>query len=314
MCGISEIYLYEARLDDALRLLSSDLLEIVQEELMPQDRVRLQFQRARIMRHRCRLNNRGYDAVLEVLSEAEETARSLNNKCLLADIVDLVGEVIYFKELWHTTLETPREYFEQALALRKEMDDKKGIAASLLHIGFVYQHKTDAGEEDARKAFDCFQKAYRLAEEGNYPLERAEAARHMAAMYGRKGETGKALSHHLEFVAISEEVGFKLFLPPGYVMVGISYLAQGELEEALAYCTRAHTLAQEMGADWSLAESLFGIGAVKEAQNETEAALSYYRQALTVAQSVSFKLVAELATRKIGELSDKGSEVLGPSD
>jgi tetratricopeptide (TPR) repeat protein len=300
--GISEAYLYEARLDDALRLLNSDLLGTIQEELMPQDRVRLQFQRARIMRHKCSLKNRGNDAELEILSAAEKEARSLNDKRLLADIVDLVGEVIYCKELWHTTLDTPLEHFEQALALRKEIDDRKGIAASLLHVGYVYQHKTGADEEDAQKAFECFQEAYRLAEEGNYVLERAEAARHMAAMYGRKGEQDKALSYHMEFATMSEEVGFKLYLPPGYVMVGVSYLAKGELDKALEYCQRARALATGMGANWFLAESLFGIGAVQEARKDMDAALSYYHQALTTAQSVNFGLIVELATKKIAEL------------
>jgi tetratricopeptide (TPR) repeat protein len=305
---VSEAYLYEARLDDALCLLDSDVLDLVGTGLTPGDRARVQYQRARIMRYRCWLDNGGYDAVLEILSQVEETAMVLDDKSLLADVLDLTGEVVYAKELWRSTLETPLAYFAQGLALRREIADDKGVATSLLHVGWVYQHKTDADDGDLQRAFEHFCEAYRLAEKDGYPLLRAEAARHMADIYRRRGELDSALSGHLEFVSISEELGYRLFLPAGYVMVGVSYLTKGELDEALAYCEKAHALAQEIGANSSLAEALFGIGAVKEAEQDVDAALSYYREALAVAQSASFQFVVELATRKIESLAGEQAQ------
>ncbi len=307
MHAISEAYLYEARFDDALRLL--DVLDLVEKELSPRDNARLCIQRARILRYKGRLNNDHsyYDAALEILSGAEEMAKTLGDKNLQADTTDLIGEVIYCKELWQSTLETPLEYFEQGLALRKESGDKDGVAESLFHIGLVYQHKTDADDQDTQKAFACFQEAYDLAVERDHKLIQAEAARHMAAMHSREGNLDKALSGHLEFTTISEQVGFKPYLPPGYVMVGIHYLAQGELDEAMEYCERAYTLAKEMGAKWSLAEALFGIGAVKEAQNDESAALGYYQEALATAQSVNFIFVSNLANKRIERLSNAES-------
>lgn len=304
---VSEVYLYKARLDDALCLLDLDALKRIGMELVPRDRARVQYQRAWIIKYRCWLDNGGYDAVLEILSEVEQTAVLLDDKCLLADVLDLTGEVVYEKELWRSTLETPLAYFGRGLALRKESGDEKGIATSLLHIGWVYQHKTDADDGDLQRAFEHFQEAYHLAEKGDYPLVRAEAARHMADIYRRRGELDKALSGHLEFVSISEELGFRLFLPRGYVMVGVSYLMKGELDEALAYCERARAQAQEIGYGSALAEALFGMGAVKEAENDQDTALTLYREALAVAQSANFGLVTDLATQKIESLTGGGT-------
>jgi tetratricopeptide (TPR) repeat protein len=303
VCAISEAYLREVRLDDAIRLLSSDVLELIQKELTPQDQVRIHLQHARILRHKCRLDNKGYDAALAILFEAEKIAGRLNDQRALADVVDLIGQTIYLKELWGSTLETPLEYFNQGLALRQEINDERGIAESLLHIGWVYQHRTDADDDDRQKAFELFQQAYSLAEKGDHKLIKAEAARHMADMYRRRGEPDKTLSYHMEFVTISEEIGFKIYLPPGYVMVGISHLVKGELDKALEYCEKARALAEEIGAQQTLAESLFGIGAVKEAENDTDTALRYYRKALATAQAVNFRLVVDLATEKIQRLS-----------
>jgi tetratricopeptide (TPR) repeat protein len=306
MCTISEAYLYEARFDDALRLLNPDILKLGEGELAAKDRIRFCIQRARILRYKGQPNNDHsyYDAALEMLSKADEIAKTLGDKSLQADVTDLIGEVIYCKELWQSTLETPLEHFERGLALRKQAGDKDGIAESLLHIGWVYQHKTDAGDEDTQKAFACFQEAYNLAVERDHKLIQAEAARHLAAMHSREGNLDQALSGHLEFTTISEEAGFKPYLPPGYVMVGIHYLAQGKLDKAMEYCERAYALAKEMGAKWSLAEALFGIGAVKEAQNDESTARRYYQEALAAAQSMNFILVSKLATKKIESLSD----------
>jgi tetratricopeptide (TPR) repeat protein len=303
--AISDIYLGEGRFDDALALLRSDLLTHL-SEFKPEDRVRVQYQCAKVMRHKCWLNSSGYDGVLEMLSEAREAAESLDNRKLLADIVDLIGETMYLKELWHSSLEVPADHFRQGLALREEIDDRRGVAASLIHIGWVYQHKTDADQEDAERAFECFQRAYRLAEEGHYRLERAEAARHMADMYRRQGELDRALACHLEFVATSEEVGYKIYLPPGYTMVGISYLTKGESDKALEYCEKAYSLAEALGSRWFLAESAFGIGAAHEAKGDKDTALRYYREALAAGQAVDFRLVVNLASKKIEALSNSG--------
>jgi tetratricopeptide (TPR) repeat protein len=304
---LSEAYLYEARLEDALRLLDADVLELVERELAPGDGLRVQYQRARILRHRCSLDRSGYDAALDILLRAKETSMALDDKCLLADILDLTGEVLYEQELWHSTLDAPLAHFKQGLELRRETGNRSGIANSLLHIGWVYQHKTDADGSDTQRAFEHFQEAYCLAEETDCPLVRAEAARHMADIHQRRGDLDRALSGHLEFVNISENVGFRLFLPRGYVMVGISYLLTGELDKALVNCERARAQALDMGFESALAEALFGLGAVEEAARDYDTALALYREALEMAQSARFDLVANLATQKLKSLTDTGT-------
>jgi tetratricopeptide (TPR) repeat protein len=166
----------------------------------------------------------------------------------------------------------------------------------------VYQHRVSADEEDVHKAFRLFQEAYRLAERRDEPLLRAEAARHMADIHQRRGELDEALARHLEFVTIAENTECTLYLPPGYTMVGISYLMRGDLDKALSYCKQAYALAQDMDAGVFSAEALFGIGAAVETTGDAAAALAYYRRALAAAEATDLRLVIELATLKIGEL------------
>jgi tetratricopeptide (TPR) repeat protein len=304
-CEIAQAYAYQARLDDALSLLDSDAVRLVEPELSPRDRVRLGLQRAGVLRYKGWLNNDHgcYDAALSILSEIEETARSLADPGLQADIADLTGMLLYGKELGRSTLEAAREHFERGLAVRREHGKLGDVAASLLHLGWVYQHRIGADEADARRAFELFQEAYHLAEHDNDPLLVAEAARHKADMHRRRGEWAKALAGHLEYVTLCEDEGCRLYLPPGYTMVGVSCLMLGDLDRALDYCERAHALAQEMGAGVFAAEALYGIGAAVEAKGDLPAALDTYRRALAAAQATDFGWVIALASRKIDVLS-----------
>lgn len=308
ICQVAEAYLYEARLDDALDLLDSDILKLVEGELEPADRLQIQVQQASVLRYKGLPNNDYgcYDAALEILFEAEKTARSLNDKGLLADIVDLIGSVLYAKELWRTALEGPLSYFEEGLRLRREIGDRRGIAESVFNVGLVYQNRVGTDDDDLQKAFERFQEAYRLAEQGAHIREQAHAARHLAYVYGRRGEAGKALTYHKEFLAVNEEIGFKPFLPPAYIMVGVGYLMNDELDEALACFRKAHVIAEEAGFKRYLAEALFGIGVVREAREERQEALGHYQEALTLAEQTNFKRVVDLARTRIENLSNEG--------
>jgi tetratricopeptide (TPR) repeat protein len=304
MIDLSEAYLREARLDDALRLLSSDVMESLAQELLPEEIVRVQVQRAKLMRYRNRLDGSRHDATLQLLFEAEKSAQSLGNKNLQADVAALIGRVLYDQELWASTLETPLRYFEQALALYREINAPKGVVESLFDIGTAHQNKTGRTDEDIENAFAYFQEAYHLAEEGGFRWEKAHVARHLGYIYGsHRGEPGKALAYHQEFLAANEELGFKLSLPPAHTMVGFAHFEMGDPDQALEHFEAARTIAEEIGYQQPLAEALFGLGLVQERRGDVRAALTYYEQARAIAQPIHLQPVIRATTRRIEELS-----------
>lgn len=310
MCEASEAYLYAARFDDALRVLHSDALESIDNHLIPEDRLCLQIQRAKIMRHRgYHSNDRDcYDAALEILFETLETAESVESAGLLADVVDLIGMTLYSKEMKSTSLESSLRYFEQGLVLRRSIGDNRSIVESLFHVGLVYQNKDGAGDDDRQKALEYFQQAYSLAEAGGFDQEKGHVARHIGYLCSRRGELDRALAYHLEFLAANEECGFWPYLPPAHVMVGFAYHAQNESKKALAHFEQACTLAKQIGAKPSLAESLIGIGIVKERQGKPKTALKFFHRALAASRSSGFEFGAQIATKRIENLSNLADE------
>jgi tetratricopeptide (TPR) repeat protein len=256
------------------------------------------------MRFKNRLGGGDNDAALELLSEAEKTARSLDNKSLLADVLNLIGLVFYDQELWVTTLETSLSYFEQALALKEAVDDQRGLAESLFNIGTAHQNKKGRTDEDLERAFECFQKAYRVAQEGGFRWEQAHAARHLGYIYGhQKGEPDLALAHHQEFLATNTELGFKPYLPPAHTRVGFTHLEMGNPDEAWEHFQTAQAMAAEIGYQAPLAEALFGLGFVLEKRGDASTALEHYERARAVARPINLIPVVRGASSRIAGLS-----------
>jgi tetratricopeptide (TPR) repeat protein len=192
------------------------------------------------------------------------------------------------------------------LALRKEINDQKGVVQSLFDIGTTHQNKAGRTDEDLERAFEYFQEAYTLAEEGGFRREKAHVARHLGYIYGHhKGEPDRALAYHQEFLDVNEELGFKPYLASAHTMVGFAHFEMEEPEKALEHFEAAQAIAEEIGDQYPLAEALFGLGLAQERKGDTSAALEYYERALAVAQPIRLRPVIHAASKRIEELSKK---------
>lgn len=304
ICKLSDVYLYEVRLDDAFRLLNSDILKLIDNKLTPEDKVRLRTQLGKIMIYENVRDHKSFDKVLKILYEVEKKAESLNNKALLADVEALIGWGIMYEIYCFggPSYDPSLKYFKRALKLRQEIDDKRGVAESLMHVALVYQSRENASDD--QEALLVNQQAYRMAEEGNYKLVKSFVARHIGWIYRKKGELDKALTYFKESLVLREEVGFKFFLPPSNYAIGIVFFEKNDLDQALKYFQRALTHAEELGLKRHVVFSLIRIGDVKKAKKEKKKALKNYHKALKVAKSMNFDIGISESIKRIKELSE----------
>jgi tetratricopeptide (TPR) repeat protein len=309
LCNISEVYLFEARLDDAIRLLNSDVLKVIKEELPPEDKVRIQVQLAKMMLHKSRLSNEGFDAALELLFEIEGIAKSLNDKGILADVVNLIGWGIMNREWSYRRPYDPAlEYFERGLDLRRERGDERGIAESLFCVGLVYEFKKDVTSVDKDKALEYYQEAHRLAQQVGDKRTQSFTTRHFGWIYRHKGDLDKALAYFKESLALREEIGHKFYLSQAYYAVGLVYYEKNDLEKAWEYYQRSYDHAEKIGLRTHVCGSLLEMGNVKKAQGEAAMALGNYQKALKVAKSTAYEPGIKEATESIKKLSVEESE------
>jgi tetratricopeptide (TPR) repeat protein len=225
------------------------------------------------------------------------------DRALLADAIDLTGLALHSKERnLDSSLPRCLRYFEQALELRQAINDTRGIAESHFHIGLVYQNKREASDDDMQKALENFQKAYKLALEGGFRFEQAHAARHLAYIYDEQGEQDRAYACHKEFLETNKAIGFKPYLPPANVMMGLAHFKRGELGEAVRYFRTAYGLASEMGSKHFLADASLMLGVTTAAQGDREEALKHLEEAISLAEPIEFTRVINLANREIEKL------------
>ena len=140
---IATTFLYEARFDAALKVLNDEILNLYKYERKINEWVRLQNLRASIIRYKgyCDYDAALYDDAINILIDVISVVENFGEKTLLANTLDLTGSVLQSKEgSLGTSFETRLGYFQRALVIRKEIEDRRGIAESYFHIGLVYQN------------------------------------------------------------------------------------------------------------------------------------------------------------------------------
>jgi tetratricopeptide (TPR) repeat protein len=184
-----------------------------------------------------------FDAVEALLTEALRQAQAEGDRASEAAALDQLGELQHAR-----TIERPRdewagidhglerERFERALDIRRELDDRAGVAESLLHLGWVHQ----ALFRDGAAAMPLFLEAMELADPDGDPQVRSELHRHVGFHIALdQGRPDAALPHFQTSLDLWRSGG-----EPARVIHGLVALARcesmaGRHEAALAHSQEA---------------------------------------------------------------------------
>jgi tetratricopeptide (TPR) repeat protein len=184
-----------------------------------------------------------FDAVEALLTEALLQAQAESDRASEAVALDQMGELRHVRTIERPREEWPgidhqpeRECFERALAIRREVDDRGGVAESLLHLGWLHQVLLG----DGATAMPLFLEALEMAEPDGDPHVRSELHRHIGfhlAMDERRPEA--ALPHFQASLDLWRSGG-----EPARVIHGLVALARcesmaGQHEAALAHSQEA---------------------------------------------------------------------------
>lgn len=287
LCNLSEAHYYQGNLDTAVSLLESNVEVLAIGKVTLEDRARFQVQRGKMLYYQGAIAGTDSGSALPVLLDAQKLAQSSKDNGCLAKVLDLIGLVSYSQAFSNGNFEKPREYFRQALELRRPLDDRQGICESLLHLGWIYQNKDNRTQEDRQAALTYFRQANALATAGGFELEESYILRHIAAEHQEDGDWEQALTGFEKSLALREQIGYKVYQPTAHLTIGQLHQVRQRLDQALGYYQRAYELAEQMNQAVYMTRAQIAMGDVEKERGDIPGALRHYENALQIANSVN---------------------------
>jgi tetratricopeptide (TPR) repeat protein len=149
--------------------------------------------------------------------------------------------------------------FEEALTIRRALDDARDVAESLFHVGLVHQ----VVRGDSPGSFPWFQESYERAREAGDGLLMSYAVRHLGFARAEAGDAQGAERDLRESLDLRRQAGWIPGVAPAQLALAELLAEQGRREEALALAESARTTLEDLGATRFLAfaeATLAGIG------------------------------------------------------
>jgi DNA-binding CsgD family transcriptional regulator len=234
--------------------------------------------------------------------EALATFQALSDRRGKASTLDLLG----MASLLSGDLVQSAAYYEQAIALLRELDERKRLPnslATLMLCGGNYQTETLVPAAGGfAESLHQGELALKIAGEIGQRSDEAYTLIHMAMCLGPRGEYARALEVAQRGLAIAEEIEHRQWMTAGHRALGALYLDLLALSEAQQHLEQALALAQEVGSRyWTRIASGF-LALVSLAQHDVTRAESLLNAALgpadptqTVGQRLVWYARAELA-------------------
>jgi CHAT domain-containing protein/Tfp pilus assembly protein PilF len=173
------------------------------------------------------------------------------------------------------------EFYQQALAISKEIGDKAGEGTALNNIGLVYNSL-----EQYPKALEFYQQALAILKEIDDKATEGVTLGNIGSVYDDLGQYPKALEFYQQALAISKEVGDKATEGSTLNNIGNVYVNLEQYPKALEFHQQALAINKEIGDKAGEGANLNNIGYLLAKQNQPELAIVFYKQSVNVKEAI----------------------------
>ena len=188
-------------------------------------------------------------------------------------------------------------YLERALNIFRELNDKRGIAATLNNQSGLY---VDANE--FAKALGVASESLKFFEELKDTEAIGAIINRIGVVYERQSDFRTALDHYLKALAIRQQIGDKPGTAFSLTRVGDMYAKLNQLTEALNYYQQAYKLTQTLGRSQNLLDVTIAIGDLYKKQGNYKEALNYYHLSLRAEEDSRGRDGIIISYRRLGEI------------
>lgn len=223
------------------------------------------------------------------------------------------------------------DFYKQALALKNEINDIRGVAASLTNIGGAYQIQGDyikaidyytkslinhelikntkaiaitlsnigtvyATQKDYKKAMEYFEKSLKIRIEINDIRGMVSVYTNIGNCYMLLGNKKNAIKYNLEGLEIAQKNNYKPGIAAILNNIGTLYNEEKKYDTALIYFNKSLELKKELGDKEGIASTLGNIGSAYKEQGNLVKAIEFNKKALAISQEIgSLERTMEIA-------------------
>ncbi|MFN8714378.1 MAG: tetratricopeptide repeat protein [Bacteroidota bacterium] len=233
----------------------------------------------------------------QAISFAQETGDEKRE----AWILNYMGGAYYYASRYDSSL----YYHEQALAIRKRIDDWKGLGASYNNIGQIYD---DQGRKEI--ALDYYLRSLDYMKKTNYQRGLGIVNNSLGNLYYYQKDYDKALVYFSEGVVLSEKADDDFGLMNSYNNIGLIWKEKKEIEKALMFYRRALDIGIKGEYSTNIPTMCNNIGEIHMEKGNNDSAFFYFRKAIAIA------VISEDEVNMISPLGNLGTllNITGQTD
>jgi non-specific serine/threonine protein kinase len=193
--------------------------------------------------------------------------------------------------------EASRNY-EQSLAIRRELHDERGTAATLNNLGLVQKHQ---GNSDGARPL--FEEALNLFRKLGHDAAVAACLTNLAAVEQTTGQYDAAGENAEEALEVFRTIGDQIGIAAALTELGQVALAKGMLPAAESYFKESLALSRAVGEKVGIVDSLQNLGTLMIAVEDYESARVFYEESLDIARELASARHLQSADKAIERLS-----------
>ncbi len=195
-------------------------------------------------------------------------------------------------------LAAARALTEEALAIKRRLDDKLGVAYSLAILGWVAVHEAQVAE--ARR---CFEECLVLNKALGYKRGIARALDGLGRVASDQDDRAAARAFFEESLAVHREIGQQRGVALALRRLGELAATRGDWGSAREHLEGSLSIFRELRATRESRQALTGLGKVLLAQGEYAAARACYQESLAVWREQGVTLNIPFSLCGLGEVA-----------
>ncbi len=198
----------------------------------------------------------------------------------------------------HSDYDRARVFLEQALTLFRELEDKPGVARTLIDLELLrWQHQDYAGEPSLHEeSLSIYQE---LEDKAGIAWSLLELSSHA----WRRGDTQRVQALSAESLAIFRELRNLQGITRSLEVIAQAHRIRGDEAQAMAAYEEALALARKTGHKAAIATILIGLGEGASIQSDYARAITRFNESLELAREAGNWILIAWSLRLLGTIA-----------